>query len=93
MFAGRVVTGNYEVSCSQYLRPIGLPLNPMECGKFRKLKILTGRIFRYMKVCIRHAAASLAARAQETADEAGEMFLASATRCCEILHEGIAALA
>src|ERR687896_1179402 len=31
---GRVGTGHNEVSCSQHLRPIGLPLNPMECGFF-----------------------------------------------------------
>jgi hypothetical protein len=30
---GRVVTGNHEVSCSQHSRPMGLPLNPMECEK------------------------------------------------------------
>ena len=31
----RVETGNQGVSCSPHLRSIGLPLNPMECGKFQ----------------------------------------------------------
>jgi hypothetical protein len=50
--------------------------------KFRNLKILIRRIFTYMNVCIRHAAASLAARAQEPADDAGETLPTSSIRCC-----------
>jgi hypothetical protein len=29
---GCVATGHHGVNCSQHLRPIGLPPNPMECG-------------------------------------------------------------
>jgi hypothetical protein len=37
---GRVVTGHHEVSCSQHLRPIGLPLRGCPETKSLKNKIL-----------------------------------------------------